>query len=333
MRHFLTMLEPSTQELFWLLDEAARLKAELQCGERPTLMAGRVLGMIFEKPSLRTRASFEASMAQLGGSTIFLSATDGPIGQRESVPDFARTLSHYVDAVVLRTFSHRTVEEFAGHASVPVINGLSDRYHPCQALGDLLTIREVCGGIEGKTVVFVGDGNNVARSVAVGCGRLGARFILAAPDGYGFESTFVDTYRKTISGGDLVIQDTPEHAVASADVIYTDVWTSMGQESESEVRRKHFAGYQVNTDLLAHAPEHARVMHCLPAHRGEEVTCEVLDGPQSVVFQQAGNRLHAQKALLTWLVLGNGHRGSTQAQSASEGSHTQARSASEGMGR
>jgi ornithine carbamoyltransferase len=306
MRHFLTMLEPSTEELLWLLDEAARFKAGLEHGQRPTLLAGRVLGMIFEKPSLRTRASFEASMAQLGGSSIFLSASDGPIGQRESVPDFARTLSAYVDAVVLRTFSHRTVEEFAGHSSVPVINGLSDRYHPCQALGDLLTMREVCGGIAGKTVVFVGDGNNVARSVAVGCGRLGARFILTAPKGYGFDPDFVTAYRKAVPGAELVAEDTPEHAVASADVIYTDVWTSMGQESESEVRRNHFAGYQVNAELLAHAPPHARVMHCLPAHRGEEVTCEVLDGPQSVVFQQAANRLHAQKALLNWLVLGNG---------------------------
>jgi ornithine carbamoyltransferase len=306
MRHFLTLLEPSTEELVWLLDEAARFKAGLEHGQRPTLLAGRVLGMIFEKPSLRTRASFEASMAQLGGSTIFLSASDGPIGQRESVPDFARTLSHYVDAVVLRTFSHRTVEEFAGYSSVPVINGLSDRYHPCQALGDLLTIREVCGGIDGKTVVFVGDGNNVARSVAMGCGRLGARFILTAPDGYGFDPEFVAAYRKAVPGGDLVAEDTPQHAVAEADVIYTDVWTSMGQESETEVRRRHFAGYQVNADLLSHAPAHTKVMHCLPAHRGEEVTCEVLDGPQSVVFQQAGNRLHAQKALLNWLVLGNG---------------------------
>jgi ornithine carbamoyltransferase len=303
MRHFLTMLEPNTDELHALLNDAARIKADFQRGERPTPLAGRVLGMIFEKPSLRTRASFEASMAQLGGSSIFLSAADGPLGQRESVPDFARTLSHYVDAVVLRTFSHRTVEEFAGHSSVPVINGLSDAYHPCQALGDLLTIREVCGGVAGKTIVFVGDGNNVARSVAVGCGRLGARFVLTAPEGYGFAASFVDTYRKVVPQGELVTKDEPEHAVASADIIYTDVWTSMGQESESELRRKHFAGYQVNADLLAHAPPHAKVMHCLPAHRGEEVTAEVIDGPQSVVFQQAGNRLHAQKALLGWLLL------------------------------
>src|SRR6266851_2825228 len=183
MRHFLDLLDLSADELNHLLAEAARLKSAHAQGERRPVLAGRVLGLIFEKPSLRTRVSFEAAMAQLGGSSIFLSATDGPIGQRESVPDFARVLSQYVDAVVLRTFSHRTVEEFAGHASVPVINGLSDFSHPCQTLGDLLTIQEVFGGIHGKTLVFVGDGNNVARSLAVGCGILGARFILSAPVG------------------------------------------------------------------------------------------------------------------------------------------------------
>jgi ornithine carbamoyltransferase len=303
MRHFLTLLELCGDDLQRLLAEAARLKAGLARGERPALLAGRVLGMIFEKPSLRTRASFEAAMAQLGGSAIFLSASDGPIGQRESVPDFARTLSQYADGVVLRTFSHRTVEEFAAHASVPVINGLSDLYHPCQVIGDLLTVQEVCGRVEGRTVVFVGDGNNVARSLAIGCGRAGARFVLAAPEGYGFDPGFLQTCRRSVPEGELVLCGDPARAVAGADVIYTDVWTSMGQEGEREVRRKHFAGFQVNDKLLAHAPPEARVMHCLPAHRGEEVTGEVLDGPRSVVFQQAGNRLHAQKALLTWLLL------------------------------
>src|SRR5438105_3134299 len=189
MRHFLTLLDWNADELEGLLAEASRLKA---CGCREPVLAGRVLGLIFEKPSLRTRASFEAAMAQLGGSSIFLSAADGALGQRESVPDFARTLSHYADAVVLRTFRHRTVEEFAAHAGIPVINGLSDLDHPCQALADLLTIQEVLGGIQGKTVVFVGDGNNVARSLAIGCGKLGARFVLAAPEGYGFDQGFLD---------------------------------------------------------------------------------------------------------------------------------------------
>jgi ornithine carbamoyltransferase len=302
MRHFLSLLDVSVAELKSLLAEAARLKAELRQGRRPPLAAGRVLGMVFEKQSLRTRASFEAAMAQLGGSTVFLSATDGPMGQRESVPDFARTLSSYSDAVVLRTYKHETIEEFARHSRVPVINGLSDRAHPCQALGDLLTIQETFGQLEGKTLVFVGDGNNVARSVAVGCGLFGLKFILAAPEGYGFDERFLQKYRKTVPNGQLLVNGRPDHAVGEADVIYTDVWTSMGQEAEREERRKKFAPFQVNEALMAKAPPHARVMHCLPAVRGEEVSETILDGPRSIAFEQAENRMHAQKALLKWLM-------------------------------
>jgi ornithine carbamoyltransferase len=302
MRHFLDILDVSADELNHLLTEAARLKAASQKGERPPLLAGRVLGLIFEKPSLRTRASFEAAILQLGGSSIFLSATDGPIGQRESVPDFARTLSQYVDAVVLRTFSHRTVEEFAAHSSVPVINGLSDYSHPCQTLGDLLTIQEVFGSVRGRTLVFVGDGNNVARSLAVGCGILGARFILAAPEGYRFEESFIQLYRRLVPQGEVIQNGAPTHAVGAADVIYTDVWTSMGQEAERDQRLAKFSPFQVNAELLAKAPTHTRLMHCLPAHRGEEVTADVIDGDRSIVFQQAANRMHAQKALLHWLL-------------------------------
>jgi ornithine carbamoyltransferase len=241
-------------------------------------------------------------MAQLGGSSIFLGTSDGAMGQRESVPDFARTLSSYVDTVVLRTFKHRTVEEFAAHSRVPVINGLSDLYHPCQALGDLLTIQEVFGGLEGRTMVFVGDGNNVARSIAIGCGLFGLRFILAAPEGYGFDELFLQQYRQVVPRGELLINGTPDHAVGLADVIYTDVWTSMGQEAERDERRRKFAGFQVNETLLAKAPPHARVMHCLPAVRGEEVSAEAIDGERSIVFLQAENRMHAQKALLKWLM-------------------------------
>jgi len=304
MRHFLSLIDLTTEELTYLLEEAARLKAAPHRGIRPPLLAGRVLGMIFEKPSLRTRASFEAAMAHLGGASIFLSASDGPLGQRESVADFARTLNHYVDAVVLRTYKHATIEEFARYATVPVINGLSDLCHPCQVLGDLLTIQEhFAGGICGKTLVFVGDANNVARSLALGCGKLGARFILAAPEGYRFDASFVQTFHQVCSKGELLQNDVPAHAVQQADIIYTDVWTSMGQEAESELRRAKFAGFQVNAQLLAQAPPQARVMHCLPAHRGEEITSDVLDGPRSIVFEQAGNRLHAQKALLKWLLL------------------------------
>lgn len=308
MRHFLSLIDLAVEELTHLLDEAARLKADAQRGIRPPLLAGRVLGMIFEKPSLRTRASFEAAMAHLGGFSIFLSASDGPIGQRESVADFARTLNHYADAVVLRTYKHSTIEEFANHATVPVINGLSDLCHPCQVLGDLLTIQEYFdGGVRGKTLVFVGDGNNVARSLALGCGKLGARFILAAPEGYRFDPGFEQTFRRICTEGELIQNGVPAHAIGQADIIYTDVWTSMGQEAESGLRRAKFADFQVNDQLLAQAPPQARIMHCLPAHRGEEITSEVLDGPRSIVFEQAGNRLHAQKALLKWLMLESNH--------------------------
>jgi ornithine carbamoyltransferase len=308
MRHFLSLIDLTAEELNHLLEEAARLKADAHHGVRPPILAGRVLGMIFEKPSLRTRASFEAAMAHLGGTSIFLSASDGPIGQRESVPDFARTLSHYVDGVVLRTYKHATIEEFAAYSSVPVINGLSDLCHPCQVLGDLLTIQEhFQGGIRGKTLVFIGDGNNVARSLALGCGKLGARFILASPEGYGFDSGFVQTFHQVCKAGELVQNGVPSHAVGEADIIYTDVWTSMGQEAESNLRRQKFAAFQVNAPLLAQAPPHSRLMHCLPAHRGEEVTSDVLDGQRSIVFEQAGNRMHAQKALLKWLFLEQNH--------------------------
>jgi ornithine carbamoyltransferase len=278
------------------------MKADLMKGHRPALLAGRVLGLVFEKPSLRTRASFESAMQHLGGSSIFLGAADGLIGVRESVADFARSLTHYADAIVLRTFRHRTVEEFAQYSSVPVINGLSDQAHPCQALGDLLTIQEAFGGLEGRTLVFVGDGNNVARSLAEACGLVGMRFILAAPEGYWLPSCFVEECRCQAPGGELIQTADPVEAVAGADVIYTDVWTSMGQEGEREERRKRFAGFQVNTTLLRQAPAQARVMHCLPAVRGEEITDEVMDGPQSIVFPQAGNRMHAQKGLLRWLL-------------------------------
>jgi ornithine carbamoyltransferase len=302
MRHLIDLLDLGADEINHLLDEAARLKAARQRGEHTPVLPGRVLGMIFEKPSLRTRVSFETAMAQLGGASVFQGGKDVGMGQRESVPDFARVMSQYVDAVVLRVYKHATVEEFARHSTAPVINGLSDYSHPCQALGDLLTVRELFGAVTGRTVVFVGDGNNVARSLAVGCGKLGARFVLAAPDGYHFDESFLRAYKAKVPGGELVQNGDARHCVGDADVIYTDVWTSMGQEAEREQRNAHFAPYQVNESLLALAPAHARVMHCLPAHRGEEVTDGVMDGRQSVVFQQAGNRLHAQKALLKWLM-------------------------------
>ena len=302
MRNFLSILDASMDELRHLLAEAARLKAGMAVGKRPPLLAGHTLGMVFEKPSLRTRASFESAMAQLGGGAVFFGPGDGRMGERESVADFARTLSGYCDAVALRVFKHETLEEFARHSRVPVVNALSDRSHPCQALGDLLTIQETFGGLEGRTLVFVGDANNVARSVALGCGLLGLRFVLAAPAGYAFDETFLALYRQVAPKGELAMDSRPGHAVAQADIVYTDVWTSMGQEAEREARRKEFAPFQVTQELMAQAPAHARLMHCLPAVRGEEVDAAVLESERSIVFQQAENRLHAQKALLAWLI-------------------------------
>ena len=302
MRHFLNMLEVDGKEIDQLLRETQRLKAAQKRRELTPVLQGRVLGMIFEKPSLRTRVSFQSAIAQLGGSSIFLAGKEVGLGSRESVADVARTLCEYVDAIVLRTFEHATVETFAKYANCPVINGLSDYYHPCQALADLYTVQEVFGSVAGRTLVFVGDGNNVARSVAVCCGKLGMRFILAAPKGYHFDEPFLQAYHRYVPKGDLVVNGDPRHAVGDADVIYTDVWTSMGQEAEHEQRLREFQQFQVNAELMALAPAHARVMHCLPAHRGEEVTSDVLDSDRSIVFQQAGNRLHAQKALLQWLL-------------------------------
>jgi ornithine carbamoyltransferase len=302
MRHFLDLLDLSGDELIHLLERTAELKATHAAGDRTPRLLGRVLGLVFEKPSLRTRVSFQTAIAQLGGASVFMSGNEVGLGSRESVPDFARVMSQYVDAVVLRTFSHATVEMFASHASCPVINGLSDYYHPCQALADLFTLRELFGDLAGRTLVFVGDGNNVARSLAICCGKLGLRFILAAPEGYGFDEPFLQLYRQRLPQAALTLNGKPDHAVRLADAIYTDVWTSMGQEAEHEHRLRSFGDYQVNDALLTLAPAHARVMHCLPAHRGEEITSEVLDGARSVVIQQAGNRLHAQKALLQWLL-------------------------------
>jgi ornithine carbamoyltransferase len=302
MRHFLDLVDLSSDEITHLLRETARLKTASAGGDRTPVLQGRVLGLVFEKPSLRTRASFQSAMAQLGGSSVFMTGTEAGLGSRESVPDFARVMSQYVDAVVLRTFSHETVQTFATHASCPVVNGLSDYHHPCQALADLFTLQEVFGDLKDRTIAFIGDGNNVARSLAVCCGKLGVRFILAAPEGYGFDQPFLKLFGSVMPREALVQNGKPAHAVQNADVIYTDVWTSMGQEAERELRLQSFSGYQVNEALLQLAPAHARVMHCLPAHRGEEVTAGVLEGERSVVFQQAGNRLHAQKALLKWLL-------------------------------
>ncbi len=303
MRHVLSVFDLSPEEIHKLFVEAAHLKAAHQRRIPTPVLAGRVLALVFEKPSLRTRVSFQAGIAQLGASSLFLNGNDVGLGSRESVPDVARTVSQYADGVILRTFAQQTVEDFATHSTCPVINGLSDRFHPCQALADVFTLAELCGDVQGRTVAFVGDGNNVARCLAVCCGKLGVNFVLAAPKEYQFDKAFLKVYQKEVGRDPIEQTDDPSAAVRHADVIYTDVWTSMGQEAENDLRRKRFAAFQVNDALLKHAPDHAWVMHCLPARRGQEVTGDVLDGPRSVVFQQAGNRMHVQKALIQWLLV------------------------------
>ncbi|MBM3980555.1 MAG: ornithine carbamoyltransferase [Planctomycetes bacterium] len=302
MKHFLNLIDLSGADLDGLLTEAARLKLAQARREPTASLKGRVVGLVFEKPSLRTRVSFESGVAQLGGTSLYLPGNEVGLGWRESLADFARTVSNYLDALVLRVFQHATLDGLAAHSSIPIINGLSDWSHPCQGLADLLTVRELFGTEKGKTVAFVGDGNNVARSLAVGCGRLGAKFVLACPKGYAFDDKFKADYAARVSADFPAEVNDPFAAVQHADVIYTDVWTSMGQEAEREERLRRFDGFQVNAKLLAAAPKHCKVLHCLPAHRGEEISDDVMDGPACAAFQQAGNRLHAQKAVMEWLL-------------------------------
>lgn len=305
MRHFPNILSISEGDLAGLLDQSAKLKAR-HLRRIPThSLTGRVIALVFEKPSLRTRVSFEAGIAQLGGTSLFFPGNEVGLGWREPVEDVARVLGRYVDAIVLRVFRQETVDEMAKFNLVPVVNGLSDRSHPCQALADLFTIQEAFSEVAGKTIVFVGDGNNVAMSLAAGCAKLGVKFVLACPKDYSFDDTFLSRYRQTCPDAELPqVVHTPEDVVSQADILYTDVWTSMGQEAEREERLRKFAPFQINTELLAQAPSHCRVLHCLPAHRGEEITAEVIEGPQSLVFDQAENRMHVQKAVMEWLLPG-----------------------------
>lgn len=301
MRNLLTLLELTTSDIERIFEVSARLRGQFEQGQRPPLLAGRVIALLFEKPSLRTRVSFEAGMAQLGGHSLFLGQDVG-WRSRESVTDFAGVLSSYVDAIVCRAKSHDSVEELARHSSCPVINGLTDRWHPCQALADLFTLRDVHGTLSGRKLAFVGDSNNVARSLAVACGKLGVRFAIASPPQYTFDAEFVERLRRDVPGVDLLMTDDPREAVEGADGVYTDVWASMGQENEQAKRRRALARYRVDSQLLSHAPQSACFLHCLPARRGEEVTDEVIDGPQSAVLRQAANRMHVQKGLLALLL-------------------------------
>lgn len=302
VRHFTDLFDINALEAAELLDRASALKREDRQGERPQVLAGRTLGLVFDKPSLRTRVSFEAAITQLGGNALFLNGKDVGMGVRESVADFARVISQYVDALAVRTFSQTTIEELARHATIPIINALSDWSHPCQALADLLTIREALGDLAGLKLAFVGDGNNVARSLAQASAMFGVDFVLACPVGYEYPATFVDSFARVFPDAPLAIEHDPKLAVKDADVVYTDVWASMGQESESDARKAAFDPYRVDSALMGLARPTSIFLHCLPAHRGEEVTEEVLEGPSSLVFPQAANRLHFQKALLAWLL-------------------------------
>jgi ornithine carbamoyltransferase len=305
MRHLLTVADLTTAEIERIFSITEDLKTKCDKRLREPLLPGRVMVLLFEKPSLRTRVSFEAGMSHLGGSSIFLGGEAG-FGRRETVPDFAHMLGAYADVVVVRANRHRTAVEIAEHCSCSVINGLTDFDHPCQALADLYTIRELVGKPAGHTIAWVGDANNVARGLAVGCGRLGMRMVMATPKKYQFDEKALAWIKQQTPKLDLTVTTDPVEAVRDAVAVYTDVWTSMGQESERETRRQEFAPYQVHAALMDKAPEGAFFLHCLPAHRGEEVTDDVIDSPQSAVVQQAANRMHVQKGILAWLLAAKG---------------------------
>jgi ornithine carbamoyltransferase len=305
MKHLLSIQELSRDEASFLVAEAARLKSELadQPERQRETLRGQSLALVFEKPSLRTRVSFDVGMFQLGGQAVYLSPAEIGLGQRESVADVTRVLSRMCNGIMARVFKHETVREIAQYSRVPVINGLCDREHPCQALADLLTLREH-KGLAGRKVAYVGDGNNVCHSLMLLCAKLGVDFSCAVPQGYEPLPEIVQAAQAeaAIGGTHVQVLADPREAVADADAVYTDVWTSMGQEEENAIRQSVFPPYQLNAQLLSHAKDDAIVLHDLPAHREEEITAEVMDGPRARIFEQAENRLHAQKAVLSWLM-------------------------------
>ena len=304
MKHLITIADLSAEEVWQILNLAKELKEEWRKGGNKPILKGKTLGMVFQKPSLRTRVSFEMGMIHLGGQALYLSPDEIKLGVRESVPDVAQVLSRYVDGIMARVFAHRHIEELAAYSRVPVINGLSDYNHPCQALSDLFTIWEKRGTLSGLKLAYVGDGNNVATSLLFAATKVGMDVVLASPPGYELSEEVVEKGREFAaeSGSRIELTDDPFEAVRGADVIYTDVWVSMGQEAETEERLRVFPAYQVNARLVEAAKPDVMVMHCLPAHRGQEITDEVMDGPHSIVFDQAENRLHAQKAILALLM-------------------------------
>ena len=301
MRHLITLDNLTSAEIDRIFSITDDLKSKFAKGLREPLLPGRAMAMLFEKPSLRTRVSFESGMIHLGGSALFL-GDDVGFGHRESIADFGRVLSQYVDVIVVRAKQHETVVELAKYCSCSVINGLTDYAHPCQAMADLFTLHELVGRLQGHTLAWIGDANNVARSLAVGCGRVGMRFVMATPEAYRFDGESLEVLKREVPELELVETADPAAAVEDAVAVYTDVWASMGQEDEAQRRRRDFAAYQVNAELMSHTQKGAVFMHCLPARRGEEVTDEVIDGPQSVVVQQAANRMHVQKGILAWML-------------------------------
>jgi ornithine carbamoyltransferase len=298
-RDFLTVADFTSREIDHLMRRSIAFKSGNDKNACPLI--GQSIGLIFEKASTRTRVSFEVGIYQLGAQSIYLTPKEIQIGRGETIHDTAKVLSRYLNAIVMRTFSHETVKEFAVHASIPVINGLSDLHHPCQALADLMTILEKKGHLDGIRLAYVGDGNNVANSLIEAASIMGMRLAVACPRGYEPPKEILDRARAS-SKPDITVMRNPKEAVSGADAVYTDVWVSMGQEEESSMRKERFRKYQVNSKLLSHARSDAIVLHCLPAHRGEEITDDVIDGRQSVVFDQAENRLHTQKALLEFLL-------------------------------
>jgi ornithine carbamoyltransferase len=303
MRHVVTLDDLTTDEIVRILEITDDLKSKFLRGIREPLLAGRVLAILFEKQSLRTRVSFEAGMMHLGGGSLMLGQDVG-FGSRESVADFARVLGGMVDVIVVRANRHATAETLAANAPCPVINGLTDRAHPCQALADVYSLRERLGDLRGKTLAWLGDGNNVAASLARACRHMGMRFVVCTPPNYELDLAEFNLQHDAAMSDSFELHHTndPKDAVRGAAAVYTDVWASMGQEAEREIRKAHFADYQVNAELMSHAPADALFLHCLPAHRGEEVTDDVIDGPNSVVLQQANNRMHVQKGILAWLL-------------------------------
>jgi len=301
--HFISVASTPVERLVHILDVAHRLKKQYKTtGKNEPLLAGKTLALLFEKPSLRTRVSFAVAMTHLGGNGLLLRDEEVGLGRREPVEDVARVLAGMCDGIMARTFEHEKILGLAKWSTVPVINGLTDYSHPCQAMADLMTMQEHFGNLEGRTLAFVGDGNNVARSLSVACGKFGVRFILASPGGYELPAGDMDRIMSQVPQMEFIVTNNPQEAVKEADVIYTDTWISMGQESEKERRLKDFTGFIIDEKLLAQAPAQAVVMHCLPAYRGYEISAGVMEGQQSLIFPQAENRLHFQKGLLATLL-------------------------------